>query len=249
MWRVDPKNERAMELHAELAPLVGDTLDGPDVCVVVGGDGWMLHSLAEVPGDPIFLGLNGGTLGFLLNDVKQIAATAEALRERRWQAHAFPRLALTGTTPTQETLKAQAVNDLYVERKSGQTAHLQVRVDGERVVNKLVCDGLIVSTALGSTAYNFSAGGVPSHPLVPAIQITPIAPHSPRLSPVLLPLGARITVKVLAPERRPVRAIADGLEVGEVVHMRVGRSPHDVRIAFLEGHRFTRALIRKVLKS
>ena len=254
MWRTDPRNPRAAELAHALQALVGDALDGDEVHLVVGGDGWMLHCLHEAKGvdvadAPVFVGLNAGTLGFLLNDVDDVARVGEALKARAWTAYAFPRLGMVGRGPEGEELHATAVNDLYVERRSGQTARLRLRVDDELVVEQLVCDGLIVSTALGSTAYSFSAGGVPCHPRVPALQVTPIAPHGPRLSPTVLPLDVAIEIEALQPERRPVRAVADGIEVGPIVHMTVQRTSPDVVLGFLEGHRFTRALIRKVLQS
>lgn len=278
MWRVDPRNPRAASLAEALQGLVGDVLDGPEVQLVVGGDGWMLQCLHEAgPGGsadggdaredphdaegadeaalpepaaaPVFLGLNAGTLGFLLNDVDDLAQVGAALRARAWTAYAFPRLGMTATDPDGQTVRATAVNDLYVERRSGQTARLRLRVDDELVVERLVCDGLIVSTALGSTAYSFSAGGVPCHPRVPALQVTPIAPHGPRLSPTVLPLDVAIDIEALQPERRPVRGIADGIEVGPIVRMTVERTQPDVVLGFLEGHRFTRALIRKVLQA
>ncbi len=259
MWRVDPHNPRAERLSQALQAVVGDVLDGPDVHLVVGGDGWMLHCIHEVTLEattdaPVVLGLNAGTLGFLLNDIDlespaDIERVGAALRDRAWTAHAFPRLGMTGIAPDGETVSATAVNDLYVERRSGQTARLRLRVDDELVVEKLVCDGLIVATALGSTAYSFSAGGVPCHPRVPALQVTPIAPHGPRLSPTVLPLDVVIEVEALQAERRPVRAVADGIEVGPIVRLEVKRTVPDVVLGFLEGHRFTRALIQKVLQS
>jgi NAD+ kinase len=109
-------------------------------------------------------------------------------------------------------------------------------------------NGIIAATALGSTAYSFSAGASPCHPALRALQVTPICPHRPRLSPLTLPWGAVLDIDVLDPDRRPVRTVADGEDQGRVRSLRVGPDGRTVKLAFLEGHDFTRTLIAKVLK-
>lgn len=250
---VDPHNPRAQVLLAAVqgAGLDLDRLD-TRLHLVVGGDGFMLRTIRQRGPDGVFLGLNAGHLGFLLNDVRRPAAVVAALHTHRWTAHAFPRLALQATPDTQAhaaDITARAVNDLYVERATGQTAHLRLLIDGEVVVERLICDGILVSTALGSTAYSYSAGGVPSHPLVRALQVTPISPHQPRLAPMMLPVGAVVEVEAVDVHRRPVRAVADGVDLGHIVRMRVENAEDDVQLAFLEGHSFTRALVDKVLRT
>ena len=115
------------------------------------------------------------------------------------------------------------------------------------MVERLVCDGLLTATSLGSTAYSYSAGGVPTHPMVRAVQVTPVCPHSPRLSPFILPENALIEVEAIETHRRPVRAVADGLDIGPMVHMRI-QVQDEIRLAFFEDHHYTRTLISKVLK-
>jgi NAD kinase len=90
---------------------------------------------------------------------------------------------------------------------------------------------------------------VPCHPEVRAVQITPIAPHAPRLSPVLLPHGVRVEIEALSTDRRPVRAVADGIDLGPVARLRVAPAEDDVKLAFFDGHTFTRTMLRKVLRS
>ena len=252
MLRVDPRNPRAQELALRLSPHV-DLANLPGApCVVVGGDGFMLSTIRALGTDPVYLGLNAGHLGFLLNDIGQSEATMRAaaarMREGRFRAWNFPRLLMTATNVDGETVSSAAVNDLYLERATGQTAHLHMRVDGEDVVDRLICDGLLVATALGSTAYSYSAGGVPCHPLVRAVHVTPIAPHAPRLSPLIVPIGTIIELEALAWERRPVRAVGDGVDLGPIRNMRVGPDPDEVQLAFLDGHQFTRTLVDKVLR-
>jgi len=218
-----------------------------DVVIVIGGDGFLLHTIAELGHEHTYLGLNAGRVGFLLNDVDDWGLVAEHLRARSWQVHAFPLLQATCTSVDGETIRAHAVNDVYLERASGQTARLGLSVDGSQVVETLVSDGVIVSTALGSTAYNFSAGGPACHPALRVLAVTPICPHLPRLSPFALPEQSRIELEVQHPERRPVRAVADGRHVGRVQHVTIGLGNGDLRLAYLDGHDFTTRMVRKIL--
>jgi NAD+ kinase len=249
MLRVDPRNPRAAALHVALSERVDLAALPDDLCLVIGGDGHMLACIRELGDAPTYLGLNAGTLGFLLNDADDLGAVAARLAGGRWRAWSFPRLSLRADGLDGSTLSALAVNDLYVERSTGQTAQLRVSVDGATIVERLICDGLIVATALGSTAYSYSAGGVPCHPTVRALQISPISPHSPRLSPVVLPLDARIDIEAHSPERRRVRAVADGEDIGRIRRATVQIAESEVRLAFLEGHEFTETLVAKVLQS
>ncbi len=246
---VDPHNPRAKDLVARLKPFIDlGRLPSP-LCVVVGGDGFMLRTIRELGPAHVYLGLNAGHLGFLLNDVGDAALVAAAIRDHAWTARRFPRLSMTARKEDGSRVSAVAVNDLYLERATGQTAHFQVKIDGEVVVKRLICDGLLTSTALGSTAYSYSAGGVPCHPLVRALQVTPIAPHVPRLTPLVLPLTSVVELVALDTERRPVRAVADGVDLGHVSGMRVADANSDVTLAFFQGHDFTRAMVRKILRT
>jgi NAD+ kinase len=143
---------------------------------------------------------------------------------------------------------ALALNDVYVERERGQTCHLRVTVDGVEVVERMVCDGLIVATALGSTAYTFSAGGPAAHPLLRALHLTAICPHSPRLPPLVLPETSVVEVEVIDAERRPARVVVDGAQTGDIRRVRVRGGADAVRIAFLEGHDFIGTMVGKVLR-
>jgi len=253
MLRVDPRNAKAVDLSERLAGMVDLTQLPGRPCVVIGGDGFLLAAMRELgPGVP-YLGINAGHLGFLLNDPPRddpgLLRFAQALASGGFDAWPFPRLSLRAQGTDGQEVRAAAVNDLYLERATGQTAHLRVWLDGEQVVDRLVCDGLLVATALGSTAYTYSAGGVPCDPRVRAVQVTAIAPHAPRLSPIVVPIGTRVEVEALSPEKRPVRAVADGVDLGPVRGMEAGPSEEDVQLCFLREHRFTRALLRKVLRT
>lgn len=246
---VDPRNPRALALCEALRQRVDFASLPEDLAVVFGGDGWMLQSIRTHGPARTYFGINAGHLGFLLNNGADLSALCETLCSARYRSFSFPQLHLRAWDHEGRAFEAEAVNDIYLERSTGQTAHLTVRVDGQPAVEQLVCDGLIVATALGSTAYSYSAGGVPCHPRVQAMHVTPIAPHAPRLSPVVLPLDSVVEVEAHATRKRPVRVVCDGVEQGSVQRLRVERGRHDVRLAFAEDHAFTATLIQKVLKA
>ena len=249
MLLVDTRNPSARAVHDRIAPHINIDALPEDLHLIIGGDGWMLSCIHRYGPGPTYLGLNGGHLGFLHNDVQDPAEVGAKIMAGAWKAWSFPRLAMTGQCPDGSQVTGTAVNDIYVERMTGQTARIRLRIGGVTVVEQMVCDGLITATALGSTAYSFSAGGVPCHPLVSGIHITPICPHAPRLSPFVLPLDAQIDVEILRHEHRPVRAVSDGIDHGAVLSIKVGTAPEPAKLAFLEGRHFTETMIRKVLKS
>lgn len=223
----------------------------PDLRVVLGGDGTMLHSIHNQDAQGDFFGINCGNLGFLMNDMEGepqevVLSLVESLRSGRLRRQAFPCLHLDAEGP-EGRIEDFAVNDVYVARETGQTVHLRVVVDGVEVVSRLICDGLIAATPLGSTAYSFSAGGPAAHPLVQALQLTAICPHSPRLSPMVLPPQTRVEVEVQSSERRPARVSVDGQDRGRVQRLTVSPSPRNVHLCFTERHDFTGTLVRKIL--
>jgi NAD+ kinase len=250
MVRFVSRAPRAQELAAALdraAPLAGCD----DLCLVLGGDGTMLGAIRAHGTSFRYLGLNSGTLGFLMNDVagppdEVIDRVRDGLAAGLTSLPA-PRLLMCATGASGEST-ALAVNDVYVERQSGQTCHLRVRVDDVLVVDQMAADGVICATPLGSTAYNFSAGGTAAHPRIRGLQLTTICPHRPRLAPILLPATSRVRVQVLDHVRRPARAVADGQSFGDVTDVVVEASGDDVRLCFLPGHDFTQTMIRKILQ-
>lgn len=244
----DSRNERASAIRAELDHRLPPGFDA-GVVLVIGGDGFLLQTASRLGWDHVYLGLNAGHLGFLLNDVESWEVVVDQLERRAFTARAFPLLEASIELEDGAITTERALNDVYLERMTGQTARLTLSFDGHRVVEKLVADGIIFSTALGSTAYAFSAGGPACHPTLDVITVTPICPHLPRLPPVALPVTARARVEVLHPEFRPVRAVADGRELNRVRAVEVFRSGTQVKLAYLEGHDFTSRMIRKLLRS
>lgn len=242
----DPRNPLALRYHRKLEQLLGDArLD--ELIVVLGGDGFFLETIGQRNFKGTFLGLNAGTVGFLLNEVEDWEEVARCLQSQCYQVHSFPLLKAQIDLPDGERIQATALNDVYLERATGSMAQLRITIDGHVVVEQLAADGLVCATALGSTAYTYSAGGPPCHPSLRIMTVTPICPHRPRLSSFALPQTSRVRVDVLTPERRPVRVVADGRATVGVEAVEVSYGQREARLAFLEGHSFTQAMVTKIL--
>lgn len=243
MLVADPRNPVARALAERLHGLVTD-----GVVVVLGGDGFLLHTIASHGFDRTYLGLNAGRIGFLMNDADDPDAVRAAIEARAWSTTSFPVLEATArfTDGTERVLRA--INDVALERSTGQTAHLSLAVDGRTVVDPLVADGLLFATALGSTAYTFSAGGPACHPTLGLLAVTAICPHHPRLAPFVLPDSASASVEVRQVERRPVRVVADGVATDGVVGLSVRVGAPRVNLAWLGGPDFTARMVTKILR-
>ena len=217
--------ERLQARYGEASP------SDADVIVALGGDGAMIEALHRTlpSGKPIY-GMNRGSVGFLMNDYAE-----ERLIERiqaAEQAVIHP-LAMTATDVAGKTWSALAINEVSLLRQTYQTAHLRVMIDGRERLSLLVCDGILVATPAGSTAYNLSAHG----PIVPldasVLALTPISAFRPRRwRGALLHHTARVRIEVLEPERRPVSAVADNYEVRNVVSVEVSED-RDIRLCML----------------
>ena len=193
-------------------------LESAKMLVALGGDGYMLHTLhqmleGECPMAPVF-GMNRGTVGFLMNEWR-----LDRLAERITSAKAISVAPLTmrATTLGGDTLTLPAINEVSLLRETRQTAKIEVLVNGRVAMPELVCDGVLVSTPVGSSAYNLSAGG----PILPlqskVLALTPISPFRPRRwSGAILPDETAVCFKVLDAEDRPVSAVADQFEVRDV---------------------------------
>ncbi|NDY95269.1 NAD kinase [Wenzhouxiangella limi] len=186
-----------------------------DVLVVLGGDGFMLHTLHEHAelDLPVF-GMRLGEVGFLMNRY-----APEDLPERISAARAVTLnpLRMVCETKAGERFEALAFNEVSLLRQINQAAHVRIVVNGRERLERLVADGVLVATAAGSTAYNLSAHG----PILPlgteAVVLTPISPFRPRRwQGAILPAKAEIELEVLQPKRRPVSATADYDEVRDV---------------------------------
>ncbi|WP_188055433.1 MULTISPECIES: NAD kinase [unclassified Sphingosinithalassobacter] len=193
-----------------------------DQLVALGGDGFMLQTLHAMLERrrivPVF-GMNLGTIGFLMNEWR-----LEGLEERLARARPFrvSPLSMTATTVSGERCVLPAINEVSLLRETRQTAKLQVTANERVVLPELVCDGILVATPAGSTAYNLSAHG----PILPLgsglLALTPISPFRPRRwRGALLPERTRIGIRVLDADKRPVSAVADQREVRDVAEIDV----------------------------
>jgi NAD+ kinase len=201
--------------------------DEADMIVALGGDGFLLQTLHEMLKRgrvcPVF-GMNRGTVGFLMNEWR-----LDGLFERVAAARTFTvaPLHMSAVTVSGETLTNHAINEVSLLRETRQTAWIEVSVNGRVVLPQLVCDGVLVATPAGSTAYNLSANG----PILPLgsklMALTPISPFRPRRwRGALIPDELKIGFRVLDPVKRPVSAVADQLEVRDVstVEVRIDAS-------------------------
>jgi NAD+ kinase len=204
-----------------------------DAVVALGGDGFMLAVLhrvlkARAP-KPVF-GMNRGTVGFLMN-----AYRPDGLVERVRDASSFflSPLTMEATTRDGETIVSPAINEVSLLRETRQAAKIEISIDGKVRLEELACDGVLVSTPAGSTAYNLSAGG----PILPLdadlLALTALSPFRPRRwKGALVKNSSVVEFRILEAERRPVSAVADQVEVRDVVHVRV-RSELDRRLELL----------------
>ncbi len=190
--------------------------------VVIGGDGFMLQTLHHMleRGDckPMF-GMNRGTVGFLMNEWRLDGLAARIANAK---AIRVAPLTMRATTVTGETFMHPAINEVSLLRETRQTAKIELSVAGRVVMPELVCDGVLVATPAGSTAYNFSARG-PILPLAAKmLALTPIAPFRPRRwNGAILPDDVSVGLRVLEPINRPVSAVADQFEVRDVAQVDV----------------------------
>ncbi|TMM55406.1 NAD kinase [Sulfitobacter sabulilitoris] len=234
----------AQTARAALVARYGDVaMEEADVIVALGGDGFMLHTLhatQHLPA-PVY-GMNRGTIGFLMNeyseaDLRDRLAAAE-------EAEINP-LSMTATQIDGTVHRALAINEVSLLRAGAQAAKLQITVDGRLRMQELVCDGALVATPAGSTAYNYSAHG----PILPigsdVLALTAMSAFRPRRwRGALLPKMAQVRFDVLEPEKRPVMAEADSKSVRDVVTVEITSEPSVVhRILFDPGHGLEERLI------
>ncbi len=213
--------DEAQAALPRLAALYGNT-DPADATHVValGGDGFMLHVLHRFmdTGKPIY-GMNCGTIGFLMNEYRD-----DELIERLEAAIVSPihPLVMTAWDIGGATHTGYAFNEVSLLRQSYQAAQLKILIDERIRLSELICDGVLVATAAGSTAYNLSAHG-PILPInAPLLALTPISPFRPRSwRGALLPDRSRVRVEVLDAEKRPVNAVADHTEIKSVVAVEI----------------------------
>lgn len=216
-----------------------------EIIVALGGDGHMLDALKNrmTDGKPVY-GMHRGTVGFLLNDYREDdlierLSTAEPVRLRP--------LVMRVKTVSGQTEERRAINEVSLLRQTAQTARIRIVIDGAERMAELNCDGVMVATPAGSTAYNLSAHG----PILPIgarlLALTPISAFRPRRwRGALLPQTARVRLEVLEPGRRPVSASADAAEVRDVETVEI-REDSEVSLTMLfdPGHALDERVLRE----
>lgn len=213
------------------------------VIVALGGDGFMLQTLHETQAlDAPVYGMNRGTIGFLMNSYGEADLVDRLMSAEEAQINP---LEMTATSADGAVSKALAINEVALLRAGPQAAKLRITVDGRLRMPELVCDGALVATPAGSTAYNYSAHG----PILPigseVLALTAMSAFRPRRwRGALLPKAARVQFDVLEPEKRPVMADADGKSHRDVVRVEIA-SQSDVSHAILfdPGHGLEERLI------
>lgn len=207
-----------------------------DVIVALGGDGLMLETLQRHMHDQIpIYGMNRGSVGFLMNEYHEDNLLERLERAELSRIHP---LSMTAIDQTGKTHTALAINEVSVFRETHQVAKLRISVDGKVRMEELACDGLLVATPAGSTAYNLSAYG----PILPInarlLALTPISAFRPRRwRGALLPAAAYIEIEVLEADKRPVSAVADNIETRSVVHVTVKEAEQtEILMLFDSGH-------------
>ncbi len=219
-----------------------------DVVVSLGGDGHMLQTLHRfmASGVPIY-GMNRGTIGFLMNDY------SDKLLGERLNAAELTRihpLRMRTTTSAGHTQTALAFNEVSLLRQEHQAAKIRIDIDGSTRLAELVCDGILLSTPVGSTAYNLSAHG----PILPIgsslLALTPISAFRPRRwRGAILPHKAKVTLEILENAKRPVAAVADHIEVRNVQRVEIAEEKKkSVQLLFDPGHSLAERVLHEQFK-
>ncbi len=230
---------RLKQRYSHVAP------EEADVIVALGGDGFMLETLhAHLERAVPIYGMNRGTVGFLMNEHDEEGLIERVAKARTATLHP---LRMTARTVSGESYDALAINEVSLLRESRQAAKLNIKIDGVVRMEELICDGIIVATPAGSTAYNLSAHG----PIVPIraalLAITPISAFRPRRwRGALLPNTTRISFEVIEPLKRPVSATADYTEIRDVQEVSVTEDPTvEIHLLFDPEHSLEERIVKE----
>lgn len=238
----------AREAAADILPLHDWASEAEaDIILALGGDGFMLQTLHAVlhrrrPAS--VFGMNRGTVGFLMNEYSPDGIAERIANARAFKLHP---LQMDARTIAGDRIVSPAINEVSLLRETRQAAKIEIAIDGRVRMSELTCDGVLVATPAGSTAYNLSANG----PILPLqsdlLALTPISPFRPRRwRGALLPKAACVRFDVLDPGKRPVMAEGDGQSVRDVVSVEVRSDPSiRHRLLFDPGHGLEERLIRE----
>jgi NAD+ kinase len=230
---------RLTERYGNVAPAKAD------VVVALGGDGFMLQTLhrhikRQVP----IYGMHRGSVGFLMNTYRETRLLERLRAATPVTVHPLRMRAVTANGKQHEAL---AINEVSLLRETRQAAKIRISIDGVKRLEELICDGALVSTPAGSTAYNLSAHG----PIIPLgaglLALTPISAFRPRRwRGALLPSKASVTFDILEHDKRPVSAVADYTEVRDVVRVDIFEEPEiDMTLLFDPEHNLEERIVKE----
>lgn len=234
-----------------VAPAGRDALASASAIIVLGGDGTILNAIHALGEDsPPILGVNIGSLGYLaaagaseIEEAFAAAAAADLDISRRLM------LAVSSVAPgsRREALPREALNEVVLSRGSGRMVRIALELDGTHVTD-YACDGIIVATPTGSTAYSLSAGGPLVMPDARAVIVTMICPHALSSRPIVISDATRIALRPIKADA-PLSLAIDGEEIAAIPlggKVEIAASPRSARIAFLRGHDDRAILARKL---
>ncbi|EYS92116.1 hypothetical protein X471_00408 [Bartonella bacilliformis str. Heidi Mejia] len=229
---ISSETEEAIKATNKLISIYGhSSLEETDIIVAIGGDGTMLQTVRNVMNTqkPIY-GMNRGSVGFLMNKFHEKKLPNRIAAAHKKNIHP---LRMIAKSECKEHIEALAINEVSLFRQSYQAAKIRISVDDKVRIEQLSCDGILVATPAGSTAYNLSVQG-PILPLMaPLMALTPVSPFRPRYwRGALLPDTATVRFDMLEFDKRPVNAAADNVEV-KSVHSVTISSATDITVSVL----------------
>ena len=234
----DEKSEEARRLAQELTTTHSFPPLAERLVVVLGGDGTMLEAAHHYNFEPVFLGVNCGHRGFLLNDSDIIFGG------RLMQIHEFPLLEIESDNGWRDL----AMGDVYFNRITGKACKVKVSIDGAVIAERIVGDGIVISTPLGSGGYFVPAGGSALHPKLQVIAFAPIVRNTPfQIMSMVFPLTSALEVELLSPPEE-VKGWYDGLELPHFKQIKVRKAEKTLKLAFQRGEDFTARLVSKIMK-
>ncbi|GAA4661057.1 NAD kinase [Bartonella pachyuromydis] len=213
---ISAETEEALKATDKLISVYGNSsLEEADVVIAIGGDGTMLQTVRDVmsTGKPIY-GMNQGSVGFLMNEFHEKKLPNRIAAAHKKEIHP---LRMIAEAECQGIIEALAINEVSLFRQSYQAAKIRISIDENVRMEQLICDGILVATPAGSTAYNLSAQGSILPLMAPLMALTPVSPFRPRRwHGALLPNTAKVRFDMLETDKRPVNAAADNVEVKSV---------------------------------
>jgi len=242
-------NNEAIEQKKVLEEQYGtNSLDNADVIVVLGGDGFMLEAIkSHMSQDLPLFGLNYGSIGFLMNSSNQNDLLN---RINQSQSIKISPLIMKAMSVNGSIHEAIAINEVSLLRETHQASKIKISVDGNVRLDELICDGVLISTPSGSTAYNLSAHG----PILPinadVLALTPISAFRPRRwKGAILNNESNVKFEIIESKKRPVSAVADSTEFRDISSVEVHQSKDQVvELLFDENHSFDERILNEQFK-